>query len=150
MLKISKKASTHLSEFLTGVLFGILIVGVFFLPSVLRFFTELFQKPSEFYTPTLIILYTAMIPAFAAVFALRFLLKNVRQERIFTEQSVQYLRILSYCCMAECAIFFALGFYYAMVFLLSFAALFMGIILCVVKNVIEEATEIKQENDYTV
>ncbi len=150
MFKISKKASTILSEILTGILLMILIAGVFFLPSVLRFFTEVFEKPAEYFSPTLVILYTALLPAFAAVGALYFLLKNVRDGRIFTTQSVKYLRILSYCCMAECLIFFALGFYYVMVFLLSFAALFMGVVLHVVKNVIEEAAEIKEENDFTV
>lgn len=150
MFKISKKASTVLSDFLTGVLLGILVVGVFFLPSILRFFTEVFEKPAEYYAPTLIILYAALLPAFAADGALHFLLKNVREGRIFTEQSVKYLRILSLCCILECLIFFALGFYYVMVFLLSFAALFMGVVLHVVKNVIEEAAEIKEENDFTV
>ncbi len=150
MCKISKKASCILSEILTAVLFLLLLAGVFFLPAILRFFTDVFLKPAEYYTPTLIILYGALIPAFAAVSALHLLLKNVRDGRIFTPQSVSYLRILSWCAVGESVLFFALGFYYCMVFLLSFAALFLGVILRVVKNVIEEAAAIKEENDFTV
>ncbi len=150
MWKISKKASCVLSEILTAVLFLLLVSGVFFLPAILRFFTEVFYKPAEYYVPTLVILYAALLPAFAAVAALHLLLKNVRDERIFTAQSVSYLRILSWCAIGESILFFALGFYYCMIFLLSFAALFLGVILRVVKNVIEEAAAIKEENDFTV
>ncbi len=150
MCKISKKASCILSEILTAALFVLLLCGVIFLPSIVRFFTDVFLKPAEYYIPTLVILYAALLPAFAAVAALHLLLKNVREERIFTAGSVTYLRILSWCAIAESVLFFALGFYYCMVFLLSFAALFLGVILRVVKNVIEQAAEIKEENDFTV
>jgi hypothetical protein len=37
-----------------------------------------------------------------------------------------------------------------MSYAIAFAALLLGLCLRVVKNVIEEATEIKRENDFTV
>ena len=46
--------------------------------------------------------------------------------------------------------FFALGFFLTSAFAVTFAAFFMGIILRVVKNVIEQATVIKSENDFTI
>lgn len=121
-----------------------------FLPSLLNGFIDFFCKPKEYFTPTLIIFYVALVPAFVADVSLYLLLNNVKTEKIFTDSSVKYLRIISWCCFAECVVFFALGFYYYTAFLISFAAFFMGIILRVVKNVIEAAVEIKSENDYTI
>lgn len=150
MLKISKKLSVTLSRILTVVVFALLVAALPLLPSLLSFLIKVFLKPEDFFWPTLILLYAVLIPAFTADVSLYLLLRNVESGRIFTAQSVLYLRILSWCCMLAGVLFFALGFYYLMVFLLAFAAIFMGIILRVVKNVIEEAAEIKSENDFTI
>jgi len=150
MLKISKKASNTLSQIFCIVIFVLLTASVFALPSVMRFFIEIFYKPEEYFLPTVIILYFVLLPAFIADISLFLLLRNIKSEKIFTPESVAYLRTISWCCMAAGALFFVLGFYYYMIFLLAFAAFFMGVILRVVKNVIEEATEIKSENDFTI
>ncbi len=150
MPKISKKASNAVSQIFTVIIFVLLVAALFLLPYVLGLLIEVFDKPPEFFAPTLIILYVLLIPAFAADVFLFMLLGNIRKNLIFTQKSVLYLRIISWCCIAAGAILFALGFYYFMVFLISFAAVFIGVILRVVKNVIEEATEIKSENDFTI
>jgi hypothetical protein len=150
MFKISKRASCTLSQILTAAVFVLLTAALFLLPQILRFFIEVFGKPESYFLPTVLLLYAALPPAFAADIALHLLLRRVRADMIFTEKSVVCLRVLSWCCMLEAVIFFALGFWYYMIFLLSFAALFMGVILRVVKNVIEEASAIKAENDFTI
>ena len=150
MLKISKKASNTLSQIFCIIIFVLLVVGAISLPAIMNFFIEVFYKPAEYFLPTVIILYFVLIPAFIADISLFLLLDNIKKDRIFSRESVAYLRTISWCCMAAGALFFVLGFYYYMVFLISFAALFMGVILRVVKNVIEEATEIKSENDFTI
>lgn len=150
MPKISQKASTTISIIITFALFVTFAGLAIFLPTLLEKFIDFFGKPQHYFTPTLIIFYIGLIPAFAADISLYLLLKNVTEDRIFIDSSVKYLRIISWCCMAECLVFFALGFYYYTAMLISFAALFMGIILRVVKNVIAAAVEIKSENDYTI
>ena len=150
MPKISQKASITISIIVTFALFVAFTGLAIFLPSLLNGFIDFFGKPEEYFTPTLIIFYVALVPAFVADVSLYLLLNNAKTEKIFTDSSVKYLRIISWCCFAECVVFFALGFYYYTAFLISFAAFFMGIILRVVKNVIEAAVEIKSENDYTI
>lgn len=150
MLKISKKASVTISRIFTIIIFALLIAALFLLPSLLSFLMKVFLKPTEYFWPTLVLLYAVLLPAFTADVSLYLLLRNAETEQIFTAQSVSYLRILSWCCMLAGAIFFVLGFYYLMVFLLAFAAVFMGVILRVVKNVIEEAAALKSENDFTI
>lgn len=150
MLKISKRASCTLSQILTAAVFVLLTAALFLLPPVLRFIMDVFGKPESYFLPTLILFYVSLPPAFAADISLHLLLRNVRQEQIFTAKSSVYLCAISWCCMLETVIFFVLGFWYLTLFLLSFAALFIGVILRVVKNVIEEASAIKAENDFTI
>ncbi len=150
MLKISKKASNTLSQIFCALIFILLCAALFLIPSIMNFFIEIFYKPAEYFIPTVVILYLVLIPAFIADISLFLILKNIKNDLIFTHKSVRYLRIISWCCMIAGLLFFILGFLYYMVFLISFAAFFRGVILRVVKKVIEEATEIKSENDFTV
>lgn len=150
MLKISKRASTFLSQILSILVLVLLIGGACTMPLILRFFMNFFSKPESFYTPVLMILYVAFVPAFAADIALLVLICNIKADDVFCAKSVSCLRLISWCCFAEGIIFFALGFFLTSAFAVTFAAFFMGIILRVVKNVIEQATIIKSENDFTI
>ena len=47
-------------------------------------------------------------------------------------------------------IFALLGYIFYIAYVIAVAVLFLGLCLRVVKNVIEEATELKNENDLTV
>ena len=150
MLKIPSKVSASISLVFAVLIFAALVLLAVFLAPLLSFFMEVFSKPEGYFIPTLVLLYTALLPAFAADACLWRLLRNIAGGQIFTDSSVACLRGLSWLCMAETVIFFILGFYYVLMFCLAFAAVFMGIILRVVKNVMEEAAAMKAENDYTI
>ena len=96
------------------------------------------------------LLYIALVPAYTAALALLALLRKVQRDEIFTQKAVGNLRLVSYCCLAECAAFAALTVYFRFAAFIAFAALFMGVILRVVKNVIARAAEVKAENDFTI
>ena len=57
---------------------------------------------------------------------------------------------MSWCCLAAGLIFLASSFYYPAFFAFCAAAVFMALILRVIKNVFAQAEEIKKENDYTI
>ena len=57
---------------------------------------------------------------------------------------------MSWCCFLLCLLFGILGIFFLLSFAVAFIAVFLGLCLRVVKNVIEEATQIKDENDLTV
>lgn len=78
------------------------------------------------------------------------LLVRVKAGKVFTEQSVMLIRGMSWSCVLLAAVFCGLGVYFQLAFLVAFAAVFLGLCLRVVKNVIEEATRIKTEHDMTV
>ena len=78
------------------------------------------------------------------------LLVRVNAGKVFTSRSVDYIRGVSWCCFALSATFCAMGIYFNLAFVVALAGVFLGLCLRVVKNVIEEATIIKSENDLTV
>lgn len=152
IIRLNKNISVIISQWLTILIFAMIIILSVAIPSIVRFYISFFRYTEQlvYFMPTCIILYFALIPAATADISLWLLLKKVKRGEVFTDICVQYLRILSYCCFAEALIFGILGYYYLLSFLLSFAALFMGIMLRVVKNCFEEAVCIKNENDFTI
>ena len=79
------------------------------------------------------------------------LLRNIRREAIFTHGSVMLLRVISWTSIFAGFLAFPLFFLFIREALfISFVALFLGVVLRVVKQVIEKATELKEENDATI
>ena len=79
------------------------------------------------------------------------LLLLVKRHLVFTDRAVSCLRTISWCCFLEaglCALSAIL--YFRIHLALFFVAGFLGLVLRVVKNVIEEAVALKAENDFTV
>ena len=146
--------SVIISLVLAIITMAFIIVMAVFIPSLVDFYVDVTGKAEQFsaleITQIKIILYVILLPAIIADASLLFLLKLVAKEKVFTSVSVYLLRLISLCCFAEVIIFGALAIFFLLALVVSFAALFLGIVLRVVKNVIEEATAIKLENDYTV
>ena len=131
-----------------------LIVFAISLPRIVDMYLDYSGKTDAFstleQTEMKILLYIILIPAFVADIALLSLLSLVAKSKIFTSSAVYLLRLISICCFSEVILFGALAIFFLLALIVSFAALFLGIVLRVVKNVIEEAAMIKAENDFTV
>jgi O-antigen/teichoic acid export membrane protein len=95
-------------------------------------------------------LYICCLPTLTALFCLDRLLRNIKNEQVFIRLNVKLLRIISWCCFAVALILLIAAWNYIFLFLLSIMFGLFGLILRVVKNVIEEAVNIKLENDYTI
>lgn len=142
--------SVHLSCWVTK--FCILAVFVIDLTAPYLFSHYLIYagRMPELLTRLLLLIYACSAPALVALFVLHRLLTNIRRGQVFIPGNVKCLRTLSWCCFAAAAILLVFGFQYVLFLLMTFAAVFFGLILRVVKNVIEEAVLLKQENDYTI
>lgn len=156
MLKISSKTSVMLSTALSVVLFVGCFACAFMLPTIVDLMIELRDAVSETAVSAtgraviLILSYTALaVVIFADVFMF-LLLKNVRQSNIFTHSSVFLVRGVSWYCLLLSALFICLGIYFTLAFYVAFFIAFLALCLRVVKNVLEDATAIKSENDLTV
>ncbi|MDR3365321.1 MAG: DUF2975 domain-containing protein [Clostridiales Family XIII bacterium] len=107
--------------------------------------------PAETVRAVFICAYICFAPTMVALFSLDKLLTNIRKEIVFDRANVKGLRIISWCCFII-AIVMLCGWPFIS-FVLAFvaaAAAFFGILMRVVKNVIDAACEIKAENDFTV
>lgn len=94
--------------------------------------------------------YAVAVPVVIALYQMNRLLSNISRNEVFISENTEYLRGLSWCCMAAGIVLGASGFYYAPFFALCVVAVFMALVLRVIKNVFAQAEEIKNENDYTI
>ena len=157
MLKIPKKASVLISLVLTVIFMLVLI----FLAVVMPVLSEMLINAQDSIgnrnditdggrIAVLILAYCLLVTAAVADFLLFLLLIRVLKGLVFTERSIAYIRGVSWCAILVGIIFALLGIWFQISFIVGFAALFLALCLRVVKNVIEEATDIKSENDLTI
>ncbi len=85
-----------------------------------------------------------------AIVFMFFLLKRVSLGKVFTKITGKILNFVSICCFAEGILALLLIFCFQVVICAAFAAFFLGFCLLIVKNVINEGTRIKDENDFTI
>ncbi len=88
--------------------------------------------------------------AYVTLYSLIRLLLNIANDTIFVPQNVRYLRRISWCCVAVAVITLIAGFFYLPYLFVSVAAGFVGLMLRVVKNVMENAVQLKEENELTI
>lgn len=94
--------------------------------------------------------YTLTAPMFTALFFLYRLLCNISKGRVFVEENIRCMRMLSWACYGASFICVLSCLYYLPYLLIAVGAAFMGLILRIVKNVFAEAVNIKEENDFTI
>lgn len=157
MFKISNKTSINISLAVAGVFMAACVVAAFIMPPLVEMLINLPDNIGNRgdITPfgrglVLVMAYLMLAILILADALMIMLLVRVRKGLVFTQRSIALIRGISWCCFMICAVFAVLGIYFQLSFILAFFAIFLGISLRVVKNVIEEATEIKSENDLTV
>ena len=153
----NNKTSILISTILGVVFFIGLAVSCFWVPT---FVDSMLAVPDNFglrndVTPlgkTLIIadIYSIIAVGEIAIVFMFFLLKRVSLGKVFTKITGDILNIVSLCCFAEGILALLLIFCFQVVICAAFAAFFLGFCLLVVKNVINEGTRIKNENDFTI
>ena len=100
--------------------------------------------------PLLITFYSCAAVGFVILFVLDRLVENIRKGEVFVSKNIKLLRILSYCCFVIAVITLIFARLRIIVFVITFAAAFIGLILRVIKNCFEEAVKLREENDFTI
>ena len=144
--------SVRLSLMCTKIVILLVIACAVFLPVILERYMDYALIPMEISNmyPFMAILYLCCLPAMAALICLHMLLGNIKKEKVFIVKNVKLLRIISWCCFAAAFILVFAVRYYLLLGLVGIALAFIGLILRVVKNVVEEAVRIKAENELTI
>lgn len=105
----------------------------------------------EHLTDFLIFMTYLAIPAgWGALILLYKILFNVRDKKVFIEDNVKYLTILSWLCFYVGVISMVATINFVAFVLVSLSALFIGLIVRVVRNIIEEAILLKEDSDLTI
>lgn len=97
-----------------------------------------------------IVFYTCAVLAFTALFFLNKLLSNIKNEKIFIEENVTIIRILSWCCYLVGIVMAVYSFWAYPFVVIAAAAAFFGLIIRVLKNVFAKAVQIQEENEGTI
>jgi len=160
----TKAKSATLSLVCTRVLIGIIIAIAVALPFLLSdgsagiYYGESSDAgmlyvgmPAKLIVAIYICVYACFVPVFIALFSLGLLLRNIRKDIVFSRDNVKYLRTISWCCFAIAIITICCWPFisFVLIFVAAAAAIF-GLFMRVVKNVIDAACEIKDENDFTI
>lgn len=142
--------SVVLSLICTKIVIGLVLVFIFIAPELVGTYVDYTGKNPGIQASLVATIYACSVPGLIALFCLNKLLNNIKTGQVFIERNVKCLRIISWCSFAVSIILIVSGFYYLLFIMLAIAAAFFGLILRVVKNVIEQAMIIKNENDFTI
>lgn len=78
------------------------------------------------------------------------LLRNIRVQVVFAQTNVKLLRQVSWCCVGAGIVCLLSSLYYLPFLIAAAAAAFMALIVRIVKNVFQQAIEMKSELDLTI
>jgi len=142
--------SVQLSLICTKIVIALVVACAAILPMMIERYMWLLPVEISALYPFMAILYLCCIPAMIALVCLHKLLVNIRNEDVFISKNVKLLRIISWCCFLAALMMVFAAFYQFLFGVMAVAFAFIGLILRVVKNVIEEAVQIKDEHDFTI
>ncbi len=95
-------------------------------------------------------IYICAAPVGILLWKLWGLVVNIGEEKVFTEENIRRLRIISWMCFAVAAVTLASVWYYLFWGIAAGLMVFMGLLIRVIKNTFEKAKELKDENDFTI
>ena len=139
---------------ITSVLIKIAIVlctaALFLMPYAAKMYEQISFQRDNVTVPLLTTFYVCAAFGFVILFVLNKLIKNIGSEKVFIDENVKLLKILSYCCFAIAVVTLIFARFRILVFVITFAAAFIGLILRVIKNCFTEAIRLREENDFTI
>ena len=110
-----------------------------------------FQSASTQFTVFFYItIYAGGLLALLVLYHLLRLLNNIGRGDVFVDENVVRLRYISWLCGLAAVLAAVSAFYYVPWAALAVAAAFMCVIVRVIKNVMAEAVEMRQEMNYTI
>ncbi len=142
--------SLTLSIFCTRLFAVLLLIGVCAAPWIVSWYFGDAAGVQALHLPFRITIYLCAVPGFVLLRCLDILLKNIREGSVFVTDNTKMLRIISWACIAVGVITFASGFYYMSFFIVAVASAFFALIIRVIKNIFEQAIELKSESDFTI
>ena len=139
--------SITLSLVITYLSAAALLASMFFAQRLIELLLGL---PPSYARGYALVFYFCCPAGWAALGSLLKILHNLRAGRVFVQQNVKLLRLLSWCFVFVALVSFASIYWLPSLLIVGIAAAFLGLILRVVKNVIAQAMQLREENDLTI
>ncbi len=153
----NRKRSVTLSLAVCYLVSAVLAAGLFVGPWAVKMWFQLYRgwaENTEAMDRMLTLFKACFYPCsclgFVTLYSLIRLLLNIKKDAIFIIPNVKYLRRISWCCIVVSLITLVAGALYIPYVFVSVAAGFMGLMLRGVKNVMENAVQLKEENELTI
>ncbi len=147
----SDQKSVLLSQI--GVLFfaGVLLVVAFSAPWLVRWLID-FSRADLQGTEVLffVTIYIGFVPAAVLLYSLFRLLRRVAAKQMFLPENVEHLRRISWSCFLGAAVSLLAAFYYLPWLLVAVPAVFAGLIVRVIRNVVALGVKLQHESDRTI
>ncbi|MEE0275355.1 MAG: DUF2975 domain-containing protein [Clostridia bacterium] len=145
-----EKRSIAITSALIKVAIVLCAAALFLMPYAAKMYEQISFQQDNVTVPLLITFYVCAAFGFVILFVLNKLIKNIGSEKVFIDENVKLLKILSYCCFAIAIVTLIFARFRILVFVITFAAAFIGLILRVIKNCFTEAIRLREENDFTI
>ncbi len=146
----TKDRSIGLSIVFVYVFAVLLLAADIAAPFLLNWSNRLIPSDPSHGTLALITLYSASVFAWICLVLLRQLLQNLRRSEVFTRENIRLLRGISWCCAAVAFVFLISMLYFIPYFVVAAAAAFMMLIVRIVKNIFQQAADMKSDLDLTI
>ncbi len=153
----NSKRSVQLSIVVCGILCVLLAVLMLFGPFLFEFYMTAYRgfvvggKAIRFLSRVFALtFYPSSLFAAAILYSLLRLLFNIKNGIIFTEKNALYLKRVSWCCFAIAVITLVGGCFYMPFWFIAAAGGFVGMMLRVLKNIMQTAALMREENDLTI
>ncbi len=148
---IKSKWSAIITAILCMLIFVALIVMIGVMPSIAQwYYTSVRKGTAGDGKPLLYAFYFCVPAAFLAIYHIIRLMLNIQKGKVFELRNVTHLRLLSWCCAWVAVATFVAGIFYMPLLIISFAAVFFCLFIRVLRLVLAEAVEIKNENELTI
>ena len=147
----SGKQSILLSKIFIVLFLLVLLVVLFITPWVMQWgeYVSVLMLV-EYRTYFLISLYCCGALALVLLMKLYRLVFNIGKEEVFVNKNISLLRHISWLCYGAAGVCLVSAIYFFEWLVIGTAAAFMGLIVRIVKNVMQQAIEIKEENEFTI
>lgn len=143
--------SLFLSRMLTIASMAIAVITLFCIPYLAEWYDAI-SGDAPIRNQLIVCLYISDALGILALWQLHRLLRNINRQQVFVTENASCFRIIAWCCFAVSIIWIImfLTCWRFHEFIISFMAAFAGLVIRVIKNLIEAAVELREENDYTI
>ena len=145
----NKNKSLFLSRILTDVCAGLALIFAFFVPGGAEWYNYI-SEPIGILSDRNVTIPMIVVIYFCVLWSLHKLLNNIAGEKVFIPENTSCLRAISWACMLAGFSMAVLALWRAIFVFFAFLLIFFGLVMRVLKNVFENAVEIKSENDFTI